>query len=296
MPSSDAVVVGFLGTGHMGAALGRALLDGGHHVRCALDGRSGRSRELAAAAGLRDVGTLDQLVAGVDVVLSVVPPARAMEAARDVAAAAVRTRSTPLVADLNAVAPQTVGEVGQLLTAAGCELVDGSISSGPPTGASKPARVYLAGPRAPEVAALTAPAVDWRVLNGPLGSASALKMCTASMYKGFTALALQAMVTAQQYGVLAPFLADIEREWPDQVPDLHTSVALAATKAERFVGEMHQISRAQAGAGLPGALFEGVAAAYDAVARSPLGRQDPEKLDRGMPIEEVLAALSAERS
>lgn len=288
-------VVGLLGTGHMGAALGRALLHGGHDVRCALDGRSARSRELAATAGLRDMGTLDRLVAGVDVVLSVVPPARAVEAARDVAAAALRTGSTPLVADLNAVAPQTVGEVGDVLTAAGCDLVDGSISSGPPTGAAKPARVYLAGPRARELAALTAPAVDWRLLDGPAGSASALKMCTASMYKGFTALAMQAMVTARQYGVLAPFLADIAREWPEQVPDLHTSVALAATKAERFVGEMREIARAQAGAGLPDALFAGVAVAYDAVAGSPLARQQPETLDRDMPIEEVLAALTAER-
>lgn len=295
-PTGQPRVVGLLGTGHMGAALGRALLNGGHDVRCALDGRSDRSRELATAAGLRDVGTLDRLVAAVDVVLSVVPPAQAGKTARDLAAAALRTGSTPLVGDLNAVAPQTVGEVGQLLTAAGCDLVDGSISSGPPTGPSKPARVYLAGPRAPQLAALTAPAVDWRLIDGPLGAASALKMCTASMYKGFTALALQAMVTARAYGVLDPFLADIAREWPEHVSGLHTSAALAATKAERFVGEMREIARAQAGAGLPAELFEGVAVAYDAVARSPLGRQTPEALDRAMPVEEVLAALSAERS
>ncbi len=285
-------VVGLLGTGHMGAALGRALLHGGHDVRCVLDGRSERSRELATAAGLCDIETLDRLVAGVDVVLSVVPPAQAGETARDVAAAAIRTGSTPLVADLNAVAPQTVREVEQVLHAAGCDLVDGSISSGPPTGASKPARVYLAGPRAAEVAALTAPAVDWRLLDGPAGSASALKMCTASMYKGFTVLALHAMVTADAYGVLDAFLADIEREWPEQVPGLHTSAALAATKAERFVGEMREIARAQAGVGLPGALFEGVAVAYDAVAGSALGRQQPEALDRDMSIEDVLAALT----
>lgn len=284
-------VVGVVGTGQMGSALGRALAQGGCRVLVALDGRSSRSRSLAAAGQLTDVGGLNALVASASVVLSVVPPAAATAAARDVAAAARETGAAPLVADLNAVAPETVADVLAVLRAARCDVVDGSISAGPPTDTRDPALVYLSGPRAAEVAALPAPAVQWRVLGSEVGTASALKMCTASMYKGFSALALQAMVTAHRYGVLDEFVADIAREWPASASALHVRVALAATKADRFVGEMREIARTQAGAGLPAELFTGMAQVWEAVATTPLAAERPETLDRSMDAATVLSLL-----
>jgi len=276
----------------MGSALGRSLAEGGCRVLVSLDGRSARSRALASANRLTDVGPLEELVAACAVVLSVVPPAQAGAVARDVAAAAERAGAAPLVADLNAVAPETVADVQAVLRTAGCDVVDGSISAGPPTDANDPALVYLSGPRAAEIAALPAPAVQWKVLGSEVGTASALKMCTASMYKGFSALALQAMVTAHRHGVLDEFLADIAREWPAAAPALHVRVALAATKADRFVGEMREIARTQAGVGLPAELFTGVARVWEAVTTTPLAAERPETLDRSLDAAAVLAALA----
>ena len=55
--------VGLLSPGDMGHAVGRALREHGLDVLTCLDGRSDRTRALSAAAGLRDVPSLDDLVA-----------------------------------------------------------------------------------------------------------------------------------------------------------------------------------------------------------------------------------------
>ena len=55
------MIVGLLHPGEMGAAIGDALRAGGHDVIWASEGRSEDTR--ARATGLRDVGTLDALVA-----------------------------------------------------------------------------------------------------------------------------------------------------------------------------------------------------------------------------------------
>jgi 3-hydroxyisobutyrate dehydrogenase-like beta-hydroxyacid dehydrogenase len=283
--------IGLVGAGAMGSGMGAGWVVGGARVVTCLTGRSDRTRALAVAAGLDPVSSLDEVLAASDIVVSVVPPAAALSAAEEIAQAAQRVGVGPLVADLNAVAPSTVGKIQQVLTAAGCALVDGSISDAPPTAEAEPARVYVCGERAGEFAALPNPWLDVVCLSGPVGAASALKMCTASMYKGTKALIMQALLTAEAHSVRAEFLADTRRAWPDDVPTWHTDVAVAASKAWRFVDEMHEIARTQRDAGLPGALFEGVAAAYERAAGTELGHTDPEGVDRTATVDAVIAAL-----
>jgi 3-hydroxyisobutyrate dehydrogenase-like beta-hydroxyacid dehydrogenase len=153
--------------------------------------------------------------------------------------------------------------------------------------------VYLSGEHAGDVAAIGSPWVETIVLDGPLGRASALKMCTASMYKGTNALIMHAMLTAQAHSVLDDFLADVAHAWPDQVPTWHLDVARAATKSARFVDEMHEIARTQGGVGLPSELFEGVAAAFAQAATTRLGRTAPEQVDRTASAHDVLAGLES---
>src|SRR5262245_43637401 len=107
-----AVVVGLIGAGEMGSALGARLRDGGVRVVVALDGRSARSRRRVAAASLEDVGSLAALAAASDLVLSVVPPGEAPAVAAEVASL---PRGAGVYADLNAVAPATVRSIAGLL-------------------------------------------------------------------------------------------------------------------------------------------------------------------------------------
>ena len=273
----------------MGSAIAAGWIAAGLEVVTCFDGRSPRSRALATAAGVTGLPSLADVVSSSAFVVSVVPPGAAHAAAQAIAAAAAG--HTPVVVDLNAVAPATLAEVAAALP--GLDLVDGAISGSPPR-PDVPVRVYVCGPRAREFASVPNASLDVVVLDGPIGSASALKMCTASMYKGTQALVMQALITADSYGVRDQFLADTAQAWPDDVPGWHTSVAIAASKAWRFVDEMHEIASTQRSAGLPDALFEGVAAVYERAARTPLGRTPVEEVNRSASVDEVLAGLRDE--
>jgi 3-hydroxyisobutyrate dehydrogenase-like beta-hydroxyacid dehydrogenase len=271
----------------MGAGLGWALREGGARVVTSVADRSPRTKRLAEAAGLELLPDLEAVVATADVILLVTPPGAAVEAAAAVGEAARRTRARPLVADLNAVAPSTVDEIAAAL--APLDLVDGSISGAPPN--ERPgARIYLSGPRAGEVAGLPWRHVTTVVVGDVTGRASAVKMCTASVYKGLSGLLTQAIRTGAHYGVLEYVLEDLRQGGFDGVA---ASVALAATKSARYVAEMREIAAAQAGAGLPAALFDGYARVYAEIADSPLAREDPESVDRDMPAAEVVDRLRA---
>jgi 3-hydroxyisobutyrate dehydrogenase-like beta-hydroxyacid dehydrogenase len=273
--------VGIVSPGFMGAGLGWALREGGCRVVATVQGRSERTARLAARAGLELLPELPDVLAAADVVLSVTPPGQALRVAEAIAAAAREAGSAPVVADLNAVSPATMADVCRALD--GLAVVDGSISGPPPT-SSPGARVYLSGGEAALVAGLPwAGLVEPVVLGAEPGTASALKMCTAGVYKGLTALVTQAMRTAARYGVLEPVLADLAGNGLDR----SAGVASAATKAHRFVDEMREIAATQAGVGLTPTLFAALAEVYAEIAQTRLAEGDPETIAGLSPAETV---------
>ena len=90
------------------------------------------------------------------------------------------------------------------------------------------------------------------------------------MYKGSTALLAHALLTAHAQGVLPQVLDDLHDAFASQIDRAARSIAVSATKAGRFVGEMREIAATQAAAGLTPALFEAMAEVYAALARTPL--------------------------
>jgi 3-hydroxyisobutyrate dehydrogenase-like beta-hydroxyacid dehydrogenase len=282
----DMTTVAIVSPGYMGAGLGGALRAGGARVVASVAGRSARTRRLARAAGLELLPSLVEVVAVADVVLSVTPPGQALAAAQTIANAARETGAKPVVADLNATSPDTMRLIAEAW--AGLPVVDGSIS-GPPPSARPGARVFLAGVRAADVAALPWDGqIEPIVLGTGIGSASALKMCTASVYKGLNGLVTQAMRVAGRYGVLDLVLDDLGTNGLDG----SAGVAVAATKAHRYVDEMHQIAATQAGAGLTPALFEAFAAVYAEIAGTRLAEGDPESADHALSPDDIVRGLS----
>lgn len=282
--AADATIVGLIGAGHMGSALGRALRTGGHPVITTLAGRSDRTAAIVVEAGLDTRPDLRRVVAEAAVLLVVTPPDAAVDAAEQIAAACAATGARPLVADLNAISPRTVARVAAAL--GGLDLVDGAISGPPPT-VRPGARIYLSGPRAAEIAALHWTQVEPVVVSARIGDASAVKMCTASVYKGLTAILTEAVRAADHYGVLAEVLADLAQDGYQPA----AQIALAATKAWRYVPEMREIAATQAAAGLPPELFEAIALVYEQVAGTPLARQHPETVDHAISPADVVTGL-----
>lgn len=261
--------VGIVSPGAMGSAVGASLLRGDARVVATVAGRSERTARLAREAGLELLASLTDVVEVADVVLSIVPPDLAVPVAADLAGAR-------LLADLNAVSPATARRISSE--------VDGSISGPPPT-VSGTTRIYLSGPRAAEVAALPFEGVEVVVVGDEVGLASAVKMSTASVYKGSAAILTQALRAAAHYGVLEYVLDDLG----DLVAGAGRQTARAASKSDRYVGEMREISTAQGDAGLDPRLFEAIAQVYAEIAATPLGRVAPE--DATSDLGEVLRQL-----
>ena len=283
----SAPTIGIVSPGAMGSALGRAWASAGATVVTTLAGRSERTRQLAA--GLTDRPDLDAVVAASDVVVSICPPAVARDLLDGLLAAARRADSRPVLADLNALSPMTVEELAARAGEAGVDLVDGAVS-GPPPQPGGDTMLYLAGARA-DLLALDADGLRTRVVGDRPGVASAVKMCTGSVYKGTTALWAQALQTADHYGVLGPVLDDLRETFPETVARAARLVANATSKSGRFVAEMEQVAATQATAGASPGLFEGMAAVYTRLSRTSLAELTPEESAAVEDLGEVLARL-----
>jgi 3-hydroxyisobutyrate dehydrogenase-like beta-hydroxyacid dehydrogenase len=168
--------------------------------------------------------------------------------------------------------------------------VDGSISGPPPT-VRPGANIYLSGPRAADIANLNWKHVNPVVVGDQVGAASAVKMCTASVYKGLTGLMAQAMRAASAHGVLDAVMADLGEEFGSPY-----SVALAATKAHRYIPEMREIAETQSAVGLTPKLFAAFADVWAEVAGTPLADGEPESVERSISARDVVGRLREQTS
>src|SRR2546430_239381 len=94
--------IGLLHPGQMGAGIGAELVRAGHTVLWLRDGRGAATAHRAEAAGLSGVDTVAELLAGVEVVLSVCPPAFAENVAVEVATSG---GFTGVYVEANAISP-----------------------------------------------------------------------------------------------------------------------------------------------------------------------------------------------
>jgi 3-hydroxyisobutyrate dehydrogenase-like beta-hydroxyacid dehydrogenase len=131
--------VGILSPGDMGQAIASVLSQNGLKTIAALDDRSDvydglrlRTRQLAAAANILDVGSVKQLVIESDVVLSVLVPAAATKAAEQVAEVIGSVGKSILYVDANAISPHKVRSIAQIIESKGGEFIDASIIGPPP--------------------------------------------------------------------------------------------------------------------------------------------------------------------
>lgn len=272
--------IGILHPGAMGISLAASAHNSGHQVLWASEGRSAASRERAAEHGLEDAGTLARLCAACSIIVSVCPPHAAEAVADEVLAAGFGG----MYVDANAIAPQRATRIGETLQQAGIAFVDGGIIGGPAwqTGTV----LYLAGPRADEIAAcFAAGPLETRVVGPAIGRASALKMCYAAYTKGSTALLCAVLAAAERSGVRDELYSQWNSEQAGKSEREAQRVRGVTAKAWRFAGEMDEIAATFRAAGLPGEFHDAAATLYRRLARF---KDEPELPE----LDEVLAALS----
>lgn len=279
--------------GDMGHAIGRRLAEAGIKVVTNLEGRSERSRTLAAKAGIADLGSDTRLLIECDAIFSIMPPDQAGGFVERMATAAGSLAEKPRAAlvDLNATAPSTARALRDKAEAAGIRFLDGGIIGGPPYPGRPSPRVYVNGPGAEAFEALR-PSLDIRVVAGEVGAASALKMCFATLTKGVQALAIQSFVTAELEGVGPEFRVEMEGVQAALLKSLTNSLPGMPPKAYRWVGEMEEIARTYGDAGLGSKTFEGAAEVYRFVESTPLGKEVVENRTMGTTLEDLVARLA----
>ncbi len=268
--------VGLLHPGDMGAALASALGAVGHTVLWASEGRSTATAERAKSAGLEDCGTTRELAGHCEVILSICPPAAAVDVARRVPSFA------GIYVDANTISPATSRAIEEQVG----RYVDGSIIGPPPT-TRDTTRLYLSGTEADTIAELFATTiVEPIVVSNSPGSASAVKMAFSAWTKGTAALALAIRSLARAEDVEQPIL----REWAKSQPDLPELCESAARSAQRYgwrwKDEMEEIADTFASAGLPDGFHRAAAEIYQRSPHEPAGSDS---------FERVLSALRQER-
>ena len=286
--------VAILSPGEMGGGVGAALRRHGHDTIACLAGRGAETRARAERAGFRLLDDLDSLVAEADIVLSILPPEAARGIAGDVAAAMRRTGKAPPFAELNAVAPETAQAIAGGFRGTGADFIDGGIIGLPPAEGREPTRIYVSGEAAPAMDAFDGKGMAIRQCGPEIGRASAVKMCYASVSKGTNTLHTAAMTAADALGVGDILRAEIGDSVPATLERMRANIPRLPADSGRWIGEMEEIARTYASAGLPPGFHLAAAEIFRLLDATPYGRETRETMDRSRSMERTVAACVAE--
>jgi 3-hydroxyisobutyrate dehydrogenase-like beta-hydroxyacid dehydrogenase len=209
-------------------------------VQTDLEGRSDSTVKRAADAGMIPIA--GKALVEVPMILSIVPPAQAVSVAEAIVPLLRKVSAKPIYVDFNAINPATVRRVADLVSAAGCDLVDGGIIGSPPRAGYDGPAFYVAGPRAREVEQLSDYGLNIRVADGPIGTASALKMCYGGITKGLIAIGSAMALAAMRFGVGPLLHAELLASQRQLIEGFGRSIPDMFAKANRWVAEMQEIA------------------------------------------------------
>ena len=299
--------VAILSPGDMGSGVGRALAENGFNVITALDGRSARSKALADAAGMRDVGSIADVVMAADLILSILPPDQANAQARAVAAAMTTAGRRPVYADMNAISPGRARQVAAVIEAAGAPFIDGGIIGMAPGKSPAPTRFYVSGPNTAALEALASDQILVKPVGDEIGRASGLKMVYAAQTKGQMTLVSAVLMVAEALDLSA----ELREEWAfSQKALLERMSALVPEKAllermsalvprlpadaGRWIGEMEEIAATFEAAGMTADFHHGAAEIFRLMAATPFAAETRENYDTSRSLEDTVKVFVAQ--
>ena len=289
-----------------------------------LHSQSTQKRVESASVDL--VTTDEDLAAQSDYILSIVPPRDAHATAKRIvnasSSATFTHRPHPLYyMDLNAISPRSARELSDLFAPVSDKIrfLDGGIIGGAPKPATRDFEptsstaddkdqkvttwtrpsIPISGPHtlvsAPVAGAHLASLLNSSHISPSIGAASGLKMCFASLTKGFTALAIQSFTTASRMGVLDELQEQLKQYSP-KTGEMTQGLTSMPPKAYRWVREMEEIRdtfAADGGFGEEEDIYGGVARVYELVANGTvLGDEMTADRKRGRTVEDVAKCVS----
>lgn len=198
--------------------------------------------------GAKGCQTVAEAVAAGEIIVSLVTADRALEAARRVAELPLEGR---LYCDGNSCAPQTKVEAQAVIEAAGGRYVDMAVMMPVhPTGHKTP--VLISGADNAEDA-LRALDMEVSRAEGPVGTASGIKLCRSIVVKGIEALCAEMLLTSRHLGVEDPVLQSLDATYPGFDWGKRSSYAFdrMMIHGARRAAEMDETAKMVAATGLP---------------------------------------------
>ena len=227
----------------------------------------------------QDGGSLADVIAAADIVLSILPPASAPAQADAVAAAMKETGKTPPYADCNAIAPETTKQIGQVISDAGADYIDGGIIGSPP-GKSKPPRFYVSGPGAPAMSVFDGKGIVVHQCGPEIGRGSAVKMAYAGITKGTSALHAAMLIAAERLGVGDELFGELQSGQTALYQRMENMTSALPAVSGRYIGEMLEIADTLAACDMPPDFHRGAADLYRLLEKSPFSSERRDTVDK----------------
>ncbi len=227
--------------GAMGAAIGAVLAQHGAQVITPLSQRSAQSQQRAQQANIANCSA--EAICKADIILSILPPESALSWAQQMAPLLQAAAHKPLYVDCNAISPETLKQVAQVIESTGTPFADAAIIGLPP-GEQNPTgpRFWFAGPHAGKLAQLSDYGLRIRVMNAENGAASALKMAYAGINKGITLLTSAMLINASRVGAAEALREEMQESQQALLKRMEKAAPDMLPKAWRWAAEMDEIA------------------------------------------------------
>ena len=269
------MIIGLIGLGEMGSEIGRYLVMNDLEVISVYEGRSEISKQKALQYKIRDAGSIEQFCKISDLVISIIPPDKAIETAN--LYTSYKNKDGQIYCDLNAISTMTAKKIKLILDEKKIDYVDGAILGGPPNENYSP-RIYLSGKLSEKLNFLNGKGMELIVLKGSDFKASATKMVYASITKGSKALVAGALITAKKNNVYDELMDELKyseeyfsRVAKNQLPSIKH-------KAYRWIGEMNEISLTYKESGLTGGFHSEAEKIYELIKNLPNGKLEVDEI------------------
>jgi 3-hydroxyisobutyrate dehydrogenase-like beta-hydroxyacid dehydrogenase len=240
--------IGFIGFGEAAFHLAKGFRTEGIEETAAFDIHTSTPqlgdviRERASESGTRLLSSLPDVLQQFDIVFSAVTAANAGDVAEG---AATYLGPRHIYIDINSVSPALKQRIDRLVTRQGARFVEAAVMAAVPAHGHR-VPMSLCGSGSQAFAELMRPyGMHLDLLDGPVGSASALKMFRSVVIKGLEALLLECLIAAEQYGAGERVLKGVGDSFPgiDWNQVANYLIGRTAIHGERRAHEMEEVAR-----------------------------------------------------
>jgi 3-hydroxyisobutyrate dehydrogenase-like beta-hydroxyacid dehydrogenase len=282
--------VGLLSPGDMGHLVGKVLISNGMSVLTCLEGRSSRTKALAIKAGIKSVPSYDSLVNETEMILSILVPGEAINAAKKVAQALLDNDRSIVYVDCNAISPMTSNTLDEIIRNAGGRYVDASII-GPPPRRKGLTKFFASGPNVEDFQVLSNYGLDVRILGLEIGQGKGIKMAYGALTKGFIAISTQLLIAARKMG-LYNSLVDLFMETQTVLYErMKRTVPNMPHRSRRWVSEMKEISKTFESLKMTPKIYAGAAELYQSIGKTSLADETAETMEKDRTLDQTIRML-----